>query len=404
MSSVSPRHLKLALFALFFLPGVALASWVTRTPGLRDMLQVSVAEMGMVLFGMSIGAMTGVLCAGPAISRLGARKVSLAGLVSVVISLLILGWAAAIGQQYVAMAGLAIFGLGVGLCEIAVNIEGAALERATGSHIMHVLHGCFSLGALVGAMIGFALTAWGVGLSLHLWVMAVVMSPVVWWCIRNLPAATGLRTAEARARLGAASAGRSLLSVVDGRLLMIGLVVLGVALAEGAATDWLPILMFDEYGVSKSTASVFYMAFAGAVTFGRLAGSPVLKLIGRRGVVQGGAGLAAVGMVIVIWGTTPWIAIIGVIAWGLGVSMTFPMAISAAADGEGDAEQRVKLVAVMGYCAFLAGPPLLGLLGEALGLRSAMILVLGFALLAMAAARSLKVPEPHEPLEGNALS
>lgn len=390
MSSVSPRHLKLALYALFFLPGVALASWVTRTPGLRDMLQVSVGEMGIVLFGMSIGAMTGVLVAGPAISRYGARKISAVGLASVVISLFILAVSASLGLQYLAMAGLAVFGLGVGLCEIAVNIEGAALEKATGAHIMHVLHGCFSLGAVVGAVIGFGLTAWAVSLPLHLVAMAVVIAPVVVWCIRNLPAATGLRRVEPGAVLHAKKT--SILSVVDARLLMIGVVVLGVALAEGSATDWLPILMFDEYGVSSSAASIFYMVFAASVTFGRLAGGPVLKRLGRKGVVQGGVALAAVGMVVVIWGTAPWMAMAGVIAWGLGVSMTFPMAISAAADGEGDAEQRVKLVAVMGYCAFLAGPPLLGLLGEELGLRAAMVLVLVVALFALAAAQSVGSP------------
>lgn len=353
------------------------------------MLDISIGQMGIVLFGMSIGAMTGVLSAGPAISRYGARKVAMVGLGAVVLSLLVLAAGANLGLAYLAMLGLGIFGLGVGLCEIAVNIEGAVLEKATGAHIMHVLHGCFSLGAVVGAFIGFGLTAAAVALPVHLLAMAVVIAPVALWCVCNLPEATGLRLASD----GTQAAKPSISSVMDARLLLIGVVVLGVALAEGAATDWLPILMFDEYGVSKTSASIFYMLFAIAVTFGRLAGGPVLKRLGRRGVVQGGAGLAALGMVVVIWGTAPWMALMGVIAWGLGVSMTFPMAISAAADGEGDSELRVKLVAVMGYCAFLAGPPLLGLLGEGLGLRAAMILVLVMALIAMSAAKSVSVPK-----------
>lgn len=387
MSGPVSRKLKLALFALFFLPGVALASWVTRTPALREMLEVGVAQMGVVLFGMSVGAMVGVLVSGPAISRFGARKVSMVGLGSVILSLLVIAAGANIGQQYVAMSGLGLFGLGVGLCEIAVNIEGASLERASGQPIMHLLHGCFSLGALVGAVIGFALTGWAVALPVHLLLVAGVGAPVALWCIRHLPPATGMRPVTERASAQAQKI--KLRDVVDARLLLIGVVILGVALAEGSATDWLPILMVDEYEVSKPIASLFYMAFAASVTFGRLAGGPVITALGRKGVIQGGAALAAVGMVIVIWSSLPWLAFIGVVAWGLGVSMTFPMAISLAAEGEGDTDQRVKLVAVMGYCAFLAGPPLLGLLGETLGLRQAMILVLSLAVVAILAARSI---------------
>ncbi len=62
-----------ALFALFFLPGVAIASWVTRTPAIRDALGATTQEMGFVLFGLSVGSMLAILSSGPLVLKFGAR-------------------------------------------------------------------------------------------------------------------------------------------------------------------------------------------------------------------------------------------------------------------------------------------------------------------------------------------
>ncbi|WP_292054616.1 MULTISPECIES: MFS transporter [unclassified Brevundimonas] len=398
MPPTQMRQIKWSLFVLFFMPGVALASWISRTPTIRDMLSVNVAEMGMVLFGLSVGAMTGVLGAGPVISHFGARRVTAVGMSSAVLSLLVLSLGTSIGDKYVAMAGLFLFGLGIGLCEIAINLEGTAVERATGTHVLHTLHGCFSLGTLGGALVGLALTRLGVPLELHLSVIAALFAAVVLVFVRKLPPATGQRrgvvTSDGMVR-------GSMLSVVNGRLLLIGLIVLAVALAEGSATDWLPILMVDEYGVSKTAASLVYVMFAASVTTGRLAGTPVLNRLGPVRVIGFGAVLAAIGMVAVIFGSQSWMAIAGVVAWGLGVSMSFPLAISSAGQGAGDPEQRVKLVSVMGYCAFLAGPPLLGLAGEHWGLRMALLVVLGFVMVATVISRAAGVPNPSAVQTGH---
>ncbi|EJD2468413.1 MFS transporter, partial [Salmonella enterica] len=64
-----------ALFMFFFLPGLLMASWATRTPAIRDILSVSTAEMGAVLFGLSIGSMSGILCSAWLVKRFGTRKV-----------------------------------------------------------------------------------------------------------------------------------------------------------------------------------------------------------------------------------------------------------------------------------------------------------------------------------------
>ena len=99
-------------------------------------------------------------------------------------------------------------------------------------------------------------------------------------------------------------------------------------------------------------------------------------------VVRASALMGALGIALIIFVDSPWVAGVSVILWGLGASLGFPLTISAASDTGPDAPKRVSVVAITGYLAFLVGPPLLGFLGEHFGLRSAMMVVLGLVMVA----------------------
>src|SRR6478735_9020583 len=320
-----------ALFLLFFLPGLTIASWVTRTPDVRDLVGASTAEMGLILFGLSAGSMVGILSSGALVARRGTRPV--------------------------VPAGLALFGLGMGGGEIALNVEGAEVERGLGRSTMPAMHGCFSLGTVVGALAGMVLTAVGFPVLAHLAVVAVVVALALVPAIRVIPAGVGVRAAggEAAGTAGPGTAGSGSPATVrrpvwrDTRLVMIGGVILALALAEGTANDWLPLVMVDGHG------------------FDAALGSAVCAVVG------------AVGLALVIFVDHQAVAGAAAVLWGLGASLGFPVALSAAGDtaapGE-DATARVSLAATIGYVAFLVGPPALGFLGDHYGLRHALILVL----------------------------
>ncbi|MBQ6642918.1 MAG: MFS transporter, partial [Saccharopolyspora sp.] len=165
--------------------------------------------------------------------------------------------------------------------------------------------------------------------------------------------------------------------------------VLGMALAEGAANDWLPLLMVDAHGFDPAGGSLLFAAFAAAMTAGRFAGGRLLRRFSRAVVVRSSAVCAGTGLAVVIGTPFPSLAVVGVVLWGLGTSLGFPLALSAAGDGDGDTTARVGAVATAGYRAFLVGPPLLGLLGDHFGLRYAMLVVL--ALIGCAAATAAAV-------------
>jgi MFS family permease len=157
---------------------------------------------------------------------------------------------------------------------------------------------------------------------------------------------------------------------------MIGVIVLGMAFAEGSANDWLALAVVDGYGVANEVGALIFGVFVTAMTIGRLLGGLVLDRFGRVPVLRGSALLAVLGLALVIFGGNIGIAVAGTIFWGLGSALGFPVGMSAAADDPRNAAARVSIVATIGYAAGLIGPPLIGGLGEQFGLLTALLVVL----------------------------
>lgn len=388
----SIRRRRLSTYIFLFVPGLALASWVTRTPAVRDELGASTAGMGLLLFGVSIGSMSGVLSSARFVRRFGTRPVIAGGISLLLFGVALIALGAGIGQAALVFVGFLCFGFGIGAAEVAINIEGAEVERLTGAPVLVELHGSFSAGTLVGALIGIGLTATAFPVSLHLLAVVAVSIPVFVWAIRGIEPGFGrrpkpiVRTVEPGdpppVSVGPDSesdGGKVEAEPVwkDGRLALIAIVLLAVALAEGSATDWLPLLMVDGYDLDESSGSIVFAAFAATMTVGRFGSRFVLNRFGRSAALRGGVIIGAIGVATVIFASNPVLAGFAVVLWGLGVSFGFPVAIAAASDSGPDSVARVGLAASAGYIAFLVGPPLLGFLGEHFGLRSAMLVVLG---------------------------
>ena len=388
MSSV--RRRRFALYVLFFIPGLGIASWVTRTPAIRDLLGASTAEMGWVLFGLSAGSMIGILASGPLVLRLGARPVVAGGTASVVASMPLIGLGALTASPLLVATGLGFFGLGMGSSEVALNVEGAEVERIVGKPLLPLFHGFFSLGTLVGAVAGIAFTALDFSVVAHLLLMGAAALLAFLVSIRELAPRTGQSprgAGQPAQAVTGASAGPTLWK--DSRLLLIGALVLALALAEGTANDWLPLIMVDGHGFDEAVGSVVYAVFAASMVAGRFSGARVVQAFGRSRVLAASAVCAAGGLLLVSVVDDQLVAGLAVVLWGLGASLGFPLALSAAGDSGTNAAARVSLVSTVGYLAFLVGPPALGLLGDAVGLRNAllapMIVVLLAAFLAPAA-------------------
>ncbi|MEN0614300.1 MFS transporter [Klebsiella indica] len=396
-AQTSRRALQLrlwALFTFFFIPGLLMASWATRTPAIRDRLALSTAEMGIVLFGLSIGSMSGILCSAWLVNRFGTRKVIRATMSCAVAGMLVLSAALWVNSAVLFAAGLAIFGASFGSVEVAINVEGAAVEREMKKTVLPMMHGFYSFGTLIGAGIGMAVTGFGLPATLHILLAALAAIAPVAIAIRAIPDGTGKNAAEA-----AHHEGKGMPIWRDIQLLLIGVIVLAMAFAEGSANDWLPLLMVDGHGFSPTSGSLIYAGFTLGMTIGRFTGGWFIDRYSRVAVVRASAIMGALGIGLIIFVDSPWIAGLSVLLWGLGASLGFPLTISAASDTGPNAPKRVSVVAITGYLAFLVGPPLLGFLGEHFGLRSAMMVVLALVLIAAIVARAVAKPQPEPVIE-----
>jgi MFS family permease len=385
-----------AMFVIFALCGLGLASWVSRVPAVRDALGATTLEMGILIFGLALGAIFGLLASSHLIATVGARRAMALCLTIGPVGFILAGIGATFGpSSLLVFIGLTIFGAGLSLTDVAMNVSGAANERALGRTIMPIYHAFFSFGTMIGAGLGALAEFLAVPIVVHMSIIALAMAGSGLLALRWVQSERFVTEGEESTPGDHdSSSWRDRLSIWrDPRTLFIGLIVLGMAFAEGSANDWMSLAMVDGYGVRNDIGALMFGVFVTAMTVGRLGGVIILDRFGRVPVLRGSAVLAIIGLLMVIFGPTLWVAIIGIVFWGLGSALGFPVGMSAAADDPATAAARVSAVATIGYLAFLIGPPLLGALGEAVGLLNALLVVLVLVVIAGVSSGAAREPQ-----------
>jgi MFS family permease len=125
----------------------------------------------------------------------------------------------------------------------------------------------------------------------------------------------------------------------------------------------------------------------------RIFGGPIVDRLGRVRTIRVTTAIGVLGMVLFILAGNRWVVLLGVLLWAVGVSMGFPLGMSAAAESGPDPAARVSVVASVGYFANLAGPPVIGVLAQSAGLLPALWLLVALFIAAFAAASSFR-PRP----------
>lgn len=361
----------IATFIIFGANGLVFASWAARIPAVTETLHISSGQMGTLLLCTAVGSLIALPTAGHVIGRIGTSNSVrasgfLAALAAVAISVSLL--AESVPGTAVA---LFFFGIGIGLWDVSQNVEGADVEHRLRRTVMPKFHAAFSGGAFVGALIGAGLSGLGVGLPQHLLVIAAVVAVLTFITPRYfLPhAAPQAQSADETKPDRGPSAWR------DSRTLLIGVVVLGATLTEGAGNDWIAKAAVDGLGTSESTGALLFALFVLAMTAMRFFGGSVIDRYGRVAVLRSSMAAAAAGLGLFVFAGNVWLAAVGAALWGVGAALAFPMGMSAAADDPKHAAARVSVVSTIGYVAFLAGPPLLGYLGDLTGIHLALLAI-----------------------------
>lgn len=357
--SVNQRWYR-AVLVLFAMLGLTNASLLARLPEVREAVNTTTAGVGFILFGFAIGSVAGLAVAGRIIERVGVKPIIVWGFVGA--ALAVIGQAASIGWG----SGVALFvffvilGVVGAAADVAINVSGAALEQSMGKTVMPMLHAGWSAGTLTGVGIGAIGTTIGFSLVAQLVILAVATTGVAIVATRHVAESTQSESADQNGT----PAGPLWKNPT---ILALGAGIFAITLAEGASNDWLVLALVDDYGESRTNGAIAYGVLMAAMIVTRVIGGKISDRLGRARALQLFAALGAIGIVTVILGTSFPVALIGSALWGAGVALGFPLFLSAAGEGE-NAARRVSFVAASGYMAFLAGPPVLGIIGQSIGL------------------------------------
>ena len=383
------RRWQRAIVAAFGVGGITVAAWGPRLPTLKVELGIDTATIGLLLGGVTVGAFVGFVVSTPVLHWLGSRRALTGALLIVAVGMTLLG--IAVTLRSVSLVTVAFFAIGCasGLLDVLINVEGSAIEQLAGRTLMPRMHGAWSVGAAVGSGIGAACAALGItpqvqffGEAVLIGVVALVSAPAI------PPGRRGLVEEVKPDRM--AKVRQWLRGWLDWRLLLIGVVMLGVELGEGSANNWLTLAVRNGHGQTAAVAALFFTAFAIAEAAARIFGSPVVDRLGRVRTIRFTTALGVVGVILFILGRSPWVVLAGVLLWAVGVSMGFPLGMSAAAASGTNPAARVSVVASIGYLANLAGPPAIGFLAQAVGLDRALWLIAALFVAAFAVSGSLR--------------
>lgn len=369
-----------AVFAIFLASGLSIATWASRVPAIKVALGVDNTQIGLLLLGAGAFSIIGVFMAPVILARIGARRGMFWAMICFAAGVAVIGIGTDLAHSYaLVFAGLMMFGFGNGALDVMMNVEGAAIEKQFDKTIMPLFHAFFSFGTVIGAGMGFLAVAWGWNVLAHTSVMTVVILAVAFISIVNVPAReiTMDPVDEAdrkgwRERLHIAlSAWR------EPRTYALGLIILGMAFAEGGANDWLALGVVEGHGAGEALGAAALAVFSVSMTLVRMLGGPLVDRFGRVATLRALAATASVGLLMFILAPNVPLVFVGAALWGAGVSLGFPLGMSAAADDPAKAAARVSAAATIGYVAFLCGPPVLGLISERIGLLNTLFILVG---------------------------
>lgn len=360
-----------AVLVVFAAAGFVMGQALSRVPAVRDHVGADTAQLGLALMGMGLGSLLAMPFTGRLVDRYGSRRVVL-----VAVLLGCLGWSLVplVPSVPTLLLLLVLTGMNIGIWDVAMNIQGTHVEQARSRSLMPYFHAAFSGGAVLGAGSG-ALAAWlGVGL-VQLPVLALVAAVAgALGATRFVPEDDAVGD-DAAGTAADAPPARGAVTRVE---VLIGLICLAGALAEGSANDWLALLLVDVHGAPEAFGALTLTAFNLTMMIGRLLGGPAIERFGRVAVVRAGGVLAGVAILVVTLSPSLLLALAGGLLWGLGVATIFPAAISAAGEVPGRGNRAITVVSTIAYGAFLFGAPTIGLVAEQVGLDRALFLVVGF--------------------------
>lgn len=370
---------KFAIMTAFFLQPIAFGSWLPQIPAVQERLSLGPAELAIALLGLPTGILLTLPFAGRLVGRIGSRNT------------LIFGFPAFLALVPLPVAApdivslfllLALLGIGLSTIELGLNVEADVIEKRGTVSIMNRCHGFWSLGIMTGSLIGAGFLAVETSAFVAIGLLSIGLVPISVLICRALPL---------HAPASAETGGRSSWRMPSPAILGISLFVFGITMTEGAVADWSAVYLKDVFATTGVATGLGYVVFAMMVSAGRFLGDAAKERLGAVALARLCLLFALGGMLLVVTAPVTGLVYLGLGCVGLGVSVGFPLAVTASADlGDRPPAENVAILSFIALLGFLIGPPMIGFVAEVLGLRSGLATLLPPLLLSILLAGLLR--------------
>jgi MFS family permease len=351
------------VMASFIVHGLVASTWVSRIHSIKSELSLSDAALGMALLGTAIGSIVAIPVCGSLVTKYGSRRIVAATGAGFCAALLLPGLATGPATLF---AALVFYGAMAGSNDVAMNAQAVATEKVLGVPAMSRFHAMFSLGGIIGAAGGGLIASRGISPSMHFAFSAAAFVPIALLAPRLM--------LDTSAGPSQHAAGRW--RHVPVTLIALSAIGFCMFLSEGAIADWAGVYLHEALHSTEGFAPAGYAVFSAAMAIFRFAGDAITARIGRRSVIRYGGCVAAAGVALALCVSSPYWALAGFAAAGIGFSSIVPNVFGAAgAVPEVSEGAGVATVSGVGYLGFLVGPPAIGFVSEVSSLRGGLCLL-----------------------------
>lgn len=371
---------------LFWLQPIAYGSWLPRLPEIREHLSIGPMDLAVALLGAPIGILISLPFSGALVATIGTRRTLRLGFATFLLLIALPAFAPSVPWLF---ASPLVVGAAMSVLELGLNVSADRVETTTGKLVMNMCHGYWSLGLMTGSAIGATLAWLAVPPGPSLLVLALALLPVSLAVVRSVGVEDAAEPETPHRIFFRPSVA----------LLSLCAFVFGITLTEGAAADWAAIFMRDVFGWPHGAAALAFTCFAAMVAAGRFLGDRMKRSFGASTTARIAGSLSLVGVALLIGPKHAPLAIAGFALLGLGLSVGFPLAVSAAAAiGDRPAAANVAFLSMIALSGFLVGPPMIGAMAEHFDMRTGFAMVLPGLLLSLACTFALTGREPASPL------
>jgi MFS family permease len=364
--SAAARRARIGVSVSFVVCGTGLSTWAASVPAVQQKLGLTAGQLAVGVFGLAVGAVFALLCAGPLLTWISSRTGVVLGAAVMCAGLPLVAFAPNLSML---VGALVVLGIGNSLLDVSMNAHAARVESAYGRSIFAGFHAFWSIGGLVGSGIAAAMALWQVPITVYFTSVGVVLFVIAVLTARGFL----FRGPDQGQRQDDGDGGGAAFALPGKALLALGMIAFVGFVAEGSVNDWSAFYLRNIGRSSAAFASLGYFAFSITMIVVRLVADRMVRRTGMVRFIRAAAVTTVAGFALLVAVRAPAAGLVAFAVIGVGVSGIVPMAWSAASKKRPESPgQAIAAVAACGYVGFLTGPVIIGGLTEWLGLPFAL--------------------------------